>query len=105
MLVVRSLKIGSGGFFFFCEMLVAIVSVEIHLLDLTHERITRVSTCALVIESLLCHCVKTVKEILLVNAVITDCLLDAYSIFKCIDSVDKVLKAFLIVLAAEAECS
>ena len=86
-------------------MLVAIVSVEIHLLDLTHERITRVSTCALVVESLLCHCVKTVKEILLVNAVITDCFLNSDSLLESVNSVDKVLKAFLIVLAAEAECS
>ena len=39
---------------------VAIVSIEVHLLDFLEERISWVCTCALVIKCLLCHSVKTV---------------------------------------------
>jgi tRNA 2-thiocytidine biosynthesis protein TtcA len=82
---------------------VAIVSIEVHLLDFLEERISWVCTCALVIKCLLCHSVKTVEEVLFVRNIILDRVLDADSCLEVVNSLDKVFNALCIVLAAEAE--
>ena len=82
---------------------VAVVGVEVHLLDFLEERITRVGACALVVERLLGHLVEGSEEVLLLNAVICDCILDADPCLELVDAVDEVLNALLVVLAAEAE--
>lgn len=82
---------------------VAIVSIEVHLLDFLEERISWVCTCALVIKCLLCHSVKTVEEVLFVRNIILDRVLDANSCLEVVNSLDKVFNALCIVLAAEAE--
>ena len=80
-----------------------IVCVEIHLLDFLEERESRVSTGTLVIECLLNHCVKSVEEVLLVNAVVLDGLLNADSILELVDLLDKTFNLSLVVLAGYTE--
>ena len=44
--------------------ILAIVGVEVHLLNLGHQRVARVRAGALIVEGLLNHCVETRKEVL-----------------------------------------
>ena len=83
--------------------MLAVVSVEIHLLDLAHKGISGVSAGALVIECLLYHLVEVSKEYFLVNAVVLDGLLDAYASLKIVDSLDKSLKLLGVVITLDAE--
>ena len=81
----------------------AVVSVEVHLLDLAHERVSGVSGCALVVERLLGHSVESVEEVLLVYSVVADGLLYAYSLLESVYGIDKSLELLLVGISAETQ--
>lgn len=72
------------------HVVLAIVSVEVHALDLAHERITGVSAGALVVEGLFGHFVKTRKEIGFIRNIVADSLLNADALLEIIDSGNEV---------------
>ena len=84
-------------------LMLAVVSVKIHLLDFLHHRITRVGAGALIVESLLGHFVETREEVFLIRDVIADRGLDADTGLKVSDGGDEVLELLGLVAAANAE--
>ena len=81
----------------------AVIGVEIHLLDLAHQRITGIGSRALVVECLNGHIVQSVEEVLLVGNILFDGGLDADLRLEFIDLLDQVGELFAVVLAAYAE--
>ena len=99
--VLGDICLGRHGLLF--KVLLAVVCVEIHLLYLAHERVSRVCTGALVVECVLGHLVESVEEVFLVNAVVFDCLLYSDALLELVDSFYKILKLLLVVIAAESK--
>ena len=83
--------------------MLAVICVQIHLLDLAHKRITRVSTRALIVERLFYHLVKSVKEVLFVYAVILDGILDTDIFLEVIYCFYKIFEFFFIIISAKSQ--
>ena len=80
-----------------------VISIEIHLLNFAHERVTGVGAGALVIESLLGHSVKTCEEVGFVGCVFADSLFDADAFFQFVDLCDESFNLLGSSLALDAE--
>ena len=88
--------------FGFGEVFVSVISVEIHLFDFAHERISRVCAGALIVERLFRHRVEAVEEVGFVGNVIFDRGFDSDSRFEVVHGFDKVFEFFGVGVAAEA---
>ena len=81
----------------------SVISVEVHLLYLAHERITRICACTLVIKRLLRHFVNACKKFLFVNAVILNCFLYSDLFLKFIYGFYEIFKLIAVGFALYSE--
>ena len=84
-------------------LVLAVVSVKIHLLHFLHERIARVGASALVVKGLLNHIVETCEEVLLVRDVVANGELDADALAKIPQGREEVLELLALRAALDAE--
>ena len=84
------------------SLLLAVVGLEVHLLDLAHEGVAGVGAGALVVEGLLHHGVQVVQEVLLVHAVLGNGLLHAHGGLQVLNLGDELLDGLGVVLGLDA---
>ena len=80
--------------------LLAVVGIQVHLLNFAHQGIAGVCAGALVIEGLLHHFIQPCQEIFLADAVILDGRLDTHTLFQGFDGINELFQLLFVGLAA-----
>src|SRR5699024_11231878 len=76
--------------------LFSIVSCKIDLLQLGHQRISGVGSCALVVKRLIGHLIQSLQEIFLVYAVVSDGRFDLDRFFQLLKFLQQLLASLLV---------
>ena len=76
--------------------LLAVVSLQIQILDLAHQRIPGVRAGALIVKCLLHHSIQRIQEVLLIHAVVLDAGFHTHGLFQLLNLLDELQYSIIL---------